>query len=254
MAEILDVVSLSKSLKLVKLKDKYLSQAKMGQFFVMQYFEKPERLQFFIMDNNREEQTATFLFDKDIDISGEVFDVIKPNDRPHYIEGPAGKPFEALQGKNILFVSVGAGFNGIYNIAKHLKDLNRIDLVFIDKEDFVFEHVRDFENIFEEVYNDHSIEAFNKIKKRYDVIVSAGDNEILAKLVSIYKDSLVIGAVNTRMLCTVGLCLSCRINYDGKLKLPCVEGPWLDISKVDLQDLKRRQIILKEILVHAKKG
>lgn len=42
MAEVIDVLELSKNLKLVHLKSVYLSKAAPGQFFVMQYSEKPE--------------------------------------------------------------------------------------------------------------------------------------------------------------------------------------------------------------------
>ena len=250
MSEILDIKELSKSLKLVKIKNTYLSKAKTGQFFVLQYSEKPERLSMFVMDTF--EDGAWFLLQKTDDpIAIDVFDNIKTGHRVHYVEGPAGKPFPSLEHKNILFVSIDWGFGGIYNIAKHLKNTNAIDLAFIDTENVKLKDVKEFTNIFENIYEYESFEAFNKNNKPYDVVITAGSNQVAKELVNIYEDTKVISAIITRMLCTVGLCLSCRINYDGALKLPCVEGPWLEASKVDFEDIERRYRILKEALEHS---
>ncbi|GAB6077386.1 iron-sulfur cluster-binding protein [Hydrogenobaculum acidophilum] len=255
MAEVLEVLDISKSLKLIKLRSLYLSKAKPGQFFVMQYQEKPERLPLFIMDASENENTITFLLQKSDDVLNiEIFDNIKVGQRLYYVEGPAGKPFPLLEGKNILFVSINWGFAGIYNIAKHLKSKNNIDLAFIDTESVNLEDVKSFTTIFNNVYEYSSIDTFGQNGKSYDVIVSAGSNELAKELVSIYEGKEVICSVITRMLCTVGLCLACRIQYDGKIKLPCVEGPWLDASKIDFDDLSRRHLILKEVLVRSRKS
>lgn len=254
MAEIVGIEELSKNLKLVKIKDRYLPLAKPGQFFIMQYSEKPERLPLFIMDTNKEDNTATFLLYNQDDFSKELYSNIKLKDKPHYIEGPAGKGIEMFENKRILFVSIKSGFGGIYNVAKYLKEKNHIDIAFVNTEAFNTNHVRNFLNIFESVYEYDSIETFNKNNKTYDLVIAAGSIELLHKLVSVYQDTIVIGAVITRMLCTVGLCLSCRVNYDGKIKLPCVEGPWLDVTKIDFEDIYKRHRILKEVLVNSLKG
>ncbi len=252
MYEILDVKDLSKSLKLVKVRNTYLSKARSGQFFILQYTEKPERLPLFVMDTDEEQKSATFLLQKTEDsITMDVFDNIKVGHRVHYIEGPAGKPFEVLENKNILSVSMNWGFGGIYNIAKRLKGKNNLDLAFINTDDIKLYDVKDFTSVFDNIYEYESFEAFDKNKKDYDIIIIAGSNWIARELVNIYEDKLVISAIITRTLCTVGLCLACRINYDGNLKLPCVEGPWLDASKVDFDDLERRHRILKEALEHS---
>ena len=255
MAEVLEVLDISKSLKLIKLRSLYLSKAKPGQFFVMQYQEKPERIPLFIMDSNQNENTITFLLQKSDDILNiEIFDNIKVGQRLYYVEGPAGKPFPLLENKNILFVSMNWGFAGIYNIAKYLKSKNNIDLAFIDTDSVNLEVLKPFTTIFNNVYEYSSIDTFGQNGKPYDVIVSAGSNELAKELVSIYEDKEVVCAVITRMLCTVGLCLACRIQYDGKMKLPCVEGPWLDASKIDFDDLNRRHLILKDVLVRSRKS
>ena len=255
MAEVLEVLDLSKSLKLVTLKSLYLSKAKPGQFFVMQYKEKPERLALFIMEADQQKNTAKFLIQRTDDIvSMEVFDNIKPGERIHYVEGPAGKQFPLVEGKNILFVGINWGFAGLYSVAKHLKSKNHIDLAFINSDSVNIEDLKGFTDIFENVYEYSSIDTFGPNGKSYDLIVSAGSNDLAKELVNIYEGKEVISAVITRMLCTVGLCLACRIQYDGKLKLPCVEGPWLDASKIDFEDLNRRHLILKEVLVRSRKS
>ncbi|HEK25734.1 iron-sulfur cluster-binding protein [Hydrogenobaculum sp.] len=255
MAEVLEVIDISKSLKLITLKSLYLSKAKPGQFFIMQYQEKPERIPVFIMDADIERNAVSFLLQKSDDmVVTEAFENIKPGQKLHYVEGPAGKPFPQLEYKNILFVSINWGFAGIYNVAKHLKPKNKIDLAFINSDAVHLEDLRSYTGIFDSVYEFDSVEAFSKIDKPYDVVVSAGSNELAKELVSVYEDKNVLCAVITRMLCTVGLCLACRIQYDGKLKLPCVEGPWLEANKIDFDDLNRRHLILKEVLVRSRKS
>lgn len=95
MAEVLEVLDISKSLKLIKLKSLYLSKAKSGQFFIMQYQEKPERIPVFIMSADVEHSTVSFLLQKSDDtVVAEAFENIKPGQRLHYVEGPAGKPYK----------------------------------------------------------------------------------------------------------------------------------------------------------------
>ncbi|MFP3206516.1 MAG: 2-polyprenylphenol hydroxylase [Hydrogenobaculum sp.] len=255
MAEVLEVLDISKSLKLIKLKSLYLSKAKPGQFFIMQYQEKPERIPVFIMSADVEHSTVSFLLQKSDDmVVTEAFENIKPGQRLHYVEGPAGKPFPQLEYKNILFVSINWGFAGIYNVAKHLKPKNKIELAFINSDSVRLDDLKSYTDIFDHVYEFDSIESFIKIDKPYDVVVSAGSNDLAKELVGVYEDKNVLCAVITRMLCTVGLCLACRIQYDGKLKLPCVEGPWLEANKIDFDDLNRRHLILKEVLVRSRKS
>lgn len=255
MAEVLDVLDISKNLKLITINSLYLSKAKPGQFFIMQYQEKPERIPIFIMNADIERNTVSFLLQRSDDmVVTEAFENIKPGQKLHYVEGPAGKPFPHLEYKNILFVSINWGFAGIYNIAKHLKPKNKVELAFINSDLVRLDDLRSYTDIFDNVYEFNSIEAFSKIDKPYDVVVSAGSNELAKELVSVYEDKNVLCAVITRMLCTVGLCLACRIQYDGKLKLPCVEGPWLEANKIDFDDLNRRHLILKEVLVRSRKS
>lgn len=255
MAEVLDVLDISKNLKLITINSLYLSKAKLGQFFIMQYQEKPERIPIFIMNADIERNTVSFLLQRSDDmVVTEAFENIKPGQKLHYVEGPAGKPFPHLEYKNILFVSINWGFAGIYNIAKHLKPKNKVELAFINSDLVRLDDLRSYTDIFDNVYEFNSIEAFSKIDKPYDVVVSAGSNELAKELVSVYEDKNVLCAVITRMLCTVGLCLACRIQYDGKLKLPCVEGPWLEANKIDFDDLNRRHLILKEVLVRSRKS
>jgi len=255
MAEVIDVLELSKKLKLVHLKSAYLSKAAPGQFFVMQYSEKPERTTLFIMDADKNKNIATFLIQKSEDpLIQEIFENIKPGQKLHYVEGPAGKPFANFENKNILFVSINWGFGGIYSIAKNLKPKNHVDLAFINTDAVQSQDLRDFLNIFDNVDDYESIYALDKSQKHYDMVICAGSNDLAKELANIYENTDVYCAVITRMLCTVGLCLACRIQYDGQLKLPCVEGPWLDAKKIDFEDLNRRHLILKEALVRNRKG
>jgi len=78
------------------------------------------------MSADVEHSTVSFLLQKSDDtVVTEAFENIKPGQRLHYVEGPAGKPFPQLEYKNILFVSINWGFAGIYNVAKHLKPKNK---------------------------------------------------------------------------------------------------------------------------------
>ena len=47
--------------------------------------------------------------------------------------------------------------------------------------------------------------------------------------------------LNTIMLDGTGMCGSCRLNYDGRIKFCCVDGPDFDAHLVDFEDLATRQ-------------
>jgi len=57
--------------------------------------------------------------------------------------------------------------------------------------------------------------------------------------------------LNTIMLDGTGMCGSCRLNYDGRIKFCCVDGPDFDAHLVDFEDLMNRQ---KRFLEEEKKS
>ena len=123
-------------------------------------------------------------------------------------------------------------------MAKALKDLgNSTTLIYFDEELSDFVKGSGIEALLEKDITP---------RQGYNLVVSVGDNKLSKKLLEIYPESNHITAPKVHMLCSTGLCLTCRIKIEDKYLLACTDGAWFDAKLINWDDIISREEFYKE--------
>ncbi len=190
---------------------------KRGQYFIIRYGENYKGIPSFPFQIGDE---ATFVIHSEEKIE-EITN----------IEGPCGKPLNLSGYTRILFVCNEKGIPAFINIKQKGKE--HIDLFMLGSTELGeelgvnYRLIRSLEEVKEEAH-----------KSNYDLIISAGDNEISKGILDLNIPVEHVACVDTPIRDGAGLCLICRVYVKGKMKLNCVDGRWFIAGDIDWDKLK----------------
>ena len=78
-------------------------------------------------------------------------------------------------------------------------------------------------------------------KKHVDLVFAVGPLPMMKAVAKMTKDQIkTVVSLNSIMVDGIGMCGSCRITYEGRVKFVCVDGPEFDGHKVDFDNLMLR--------------
>ena len=235
-------------------------RARAGQFVILRVTDDGERVPFTVCDYDREKGTITILV-QTVGYSTMKLEELGVGDSICDFVGPLGKPTDLSDYEKILLVGGGIGSAVIYPQAKQLRLENKAADVIVGarNESLVIyeDDFKKFANDFFVITNDGSAgeKGFvtDKIKnlldegRKYDCIFAVGPLPMMKAVCALTKNYGVktIVSMNTIMVDGTGMCGSCRLTVDGKVRYACVDGPEFDGHLVDFDEAINRSRFYK---------
>ncbi|MCS7227814.1 MAG: sulfide/dihydroorotate dehydrogenase-like FAD/NAD-binding protein [Endomicrobia bacterium] len=227
---------------------------KPGQFVIIMVEERGERIPLTIADVDLKKGSITLIFQV-VGYTTKLLSKLNKGEFLYHIVGPLGKPTNIELFGSVVLIGGGVGTAEIYPIAKALKEKNNKIITILgarNKNLLILEH--EFKKISDEVYfttddgsygrrgfvSDILQELVEKIK--IDLVYAVGPIPMMRTVAEVTKPYMIktLVSLNTIMVDGTGMCGSCRITYDGKIKYVCCDGPEFDAHKVDWDEIIKR--------------
>ena len=229
-------------------------KASPGQFIVLRLSEKGERFPLTLCDWNKDEGWIKIIF-QEIGKSTIKLGEMEEGMVIMNILGPLGKPSEIRRFGKVVFVAGGVGTAEIYPVVKGMKEAGNIIkciIGFRSSKQVILE--KELGKIADEIIvttEDGSkgkkgfvTDALNEIldEEKIDLVYSVGPL-IMMKVVGELTRKFNVPtrvSLNPIMVDGTGICGSCRVEVDGKIKFACIDGPEFDAHKVNFEELMTR--------------
>lgn len=175
-----------------------------------------------------------------------------------HLAGPLGKPIELKEYGNVVVVSdLVCGHAENYAISSALREINGNYVISIQSfKDRSEVYPEEFltKDVCHEFWlttlngsagiKGHFLDVVAKLLEERDIDIIFGGGELaslwrLAELTKPYGIPTIV-TVRQIMVDGTGMCGSCRVLVDGKIKFACVDGPMFDAHKVSFEDALRR--------------
>ena len=231
-----------------------------GQFVIIRIDETGERFPLTIYDFNREKGTITVVCQA-IGASTKKLCALNEAESIQDIAGPLGHAADTGNIGKVIIIGGGVGTAEAYPIAKAMaKNGNDVTVIIGSRtKDLILceDEIREFcEKVF--ITTDDGSAGkkgfVTDILKElletgsYDLVFAIGP-VIMMKMVAEMtrpKEIKTLVSLNSIMIDGTGMCGGCRVQYDGKQKFTCVDGPEFDGHLVDFEDLMHRQARYKD--------
>jgi ferredoxin--NADP+ reductase len=225
-----------------------------GQFVILMVVENGERIPLTITETDLLSGTITLIF-QEVGFTTKLLNKLNVGDELYHIVGPLGKPTEIKFYGTVVLVGGGVGTAEIYPVAKALKEKNNKIITIIGARNKNLVILEDeFRKISDELFittddgsygrkglvTDVLQEVINK--EKIDIVYAVGPVVMMKAVSQLTKNFNIptIVSLNTIMVDGTGMCGSCRITYDGKIKYVCCDGPEFDGHKVDWDEILKR--------------
>lgn len=228
-----------------------------GQFVILMVNEKSERIPLTIVETDVEKGTITLIYQV-VGFTTKLLSNVKEGDSLFHIVGPLGKPacFEEYNNKKIVLVAGGVGAAEVYPLAFAFKKNNNFIITILgarNKSLLILEE--EFRKISDSLYittddGSYGLKGFvtDALKdilvnqKDVDLVYTVGPLIMMRNVAKLTKDYNIktIASLNTIMVDGTGMCGSCRITCDGKIKYVCCDGPEFDAHSIDWDEVIAR--------------
>ena len=231
-------------------------ERKPGQFVIISINnEYSERIPLTIADVNTEKGTICLIWQRVGKTTAELADM-QQGDEIANVTGPLGKPTHIENFGTVVCVGGGIGNAPLLPIAKALKEAGNTIISIVgarNKELLILED--EFSQISDELIittDDGSygrkalvtepLEETCRRDSKPDLVVAIGPAVMMKFCCEVTKQFGIPTQVslNTIMVDATGMCGGCRVEYDGKPKFVCVDGPEFDGHKIDFDLMMKR--------------
>ncbi len=231
-------------------------KAKPGNFVMLRIDEKGERIPLTIADHDFETITIIFLV---VGKTTEDLSKLNKGDNLLDVVGPLGNPIKIKNYGKVVFVAGGLGIAAIYPQLKALKRENRIiSIIGARKKELLFllDEIKQFSDKLIVCTDDGSYgkkgfvtDALKEIvdKEKIDMVITIGPPVMMMAVSELTRGKVkTIASINSIMVDGIGMCGSCRVRVNNKIKFACVDGPEFDAHEVDWDELLKRNSKYKE--------
>lgn len=235
--------------------------AQPGHFVMLRLNEGGERIPLTVADFDRHKGTITMVIQALGKTTKEMARDYKQGDQFIDFVGPLGLPQHIEKVGHVVLVGGGLGVAPVYPQLRAFKEIgNRTTgIIGFRNKDLIF-----WEQKFSSYCDDLIVctddgsygkpgfvtAALKEIleKEKPDLVVAIGPLPMMHACVETTRPFGVktMVSLNTIMVDGTGMCGSCRVTVDGKIKFACVEGPDFDGHKVDFVELIARQKRFKD--------
>ena len=232
------------------------NERKPGQFVIISINnEYSERIPLTIADVDPKRGTIRLIWQRVGKTTAELAD-LQQGDEIANVTGPLGKPTHIENFGTVVCVGGGIGNAPLLPIVKALKEAGNEIISILgarNKELFILED--DFAKISDELiittddgsYGRKALvtEPLKEVCQRAqkpDLVVVIGPAIMMKFCCEVTKQFNIPTQVslNTIMVDATGMCGGCRIEFDGKAKFVCVDGPEFDGHKIDFDLMMKR--------------
>ncbi len=230
--------------------------AQPGHFVMLRLHEGSERIPLTVADFDREKGTITMVIQALGKTTREMMTDYAQGDEFMDFVGPLGLPQHIEKVGHVVLVGGGLGVAPVYPQLRSFKEAgNRTTgIIGFRNKDLVF-----WEKKFGEYCDDLIVctddgsygkpgfvtQALKEVleKDKPDLVVAIGPLPMMNACVETTRPFGVktMVSLNAIMVDGTGMCGSCRVTVDGKVRFACVEGPDFDGHKVDFPELIARQ-------------
>ncbi len=238
-----------------------------GQFVILMVVQEGERIPLTITDVDLDKGSVTIIF-QEVGFTTRLLSRLNIGDSLYHIVGPLGKPTHIEYFGNVVLIGGGVGSAEVYPVGLALKSKgNRIFSILGARNKNLLILEEKFKNFSDELYITTDDGSYGRkgfvtdvLKEmidrnlKIDLIYAVGPIPMMmavSKLTKPYNIKTIV-SLNTIMVDGTGMCGSCRITYEGKIKYVCCDGPEFDAHKIDWDEIFNRNSIYlrqeKEIL------
>lgn len=237
---------------------------KAGQFVIIRLHDSGERIPLTVAEVNPDRGTVTLIFQVVGKTTAEMSRLNVDNTLANCV-GPLGNPTHVDKFGRVICVGGGTGIACIYPIVKALATSgNKVlsilgartqSLLLLETEMrsyCVGTHITtdDGSKGRKGFVTDVLSELIEEYAETDGVqrVFAIGPPLMMKKVAEVTRpyDIPTIVSLNTIMIDGTGMCGSCRVFIDGKMKLACIDGPEFDAHKVNFDDVISRLSMFKE--------
>lgn len=260
--KILSKIQLNENLFEITVDAPYVvKNAKAGQFIILRVDKKGERVPLTIADINKEKNELTMVFMAvgcttkklaQIQVGEEILDLV----------GPLGVPTHIKNYGTVVCVAGGYGAAPAYLIAKAYKEAgNKVYMIIGTRNESLIFWEDKMKSACDELFittddgskgrkglvTDQLKDLMNS--EQINLVMAIGPIPMMKAVADTTKDEKIetIASMNPIMVDGTGMCGSCRLTVDGKVKFACVDGPDFDAHKVDFSEIIQRGQIYKDM-------
>jgi ferredoxin--NADP+ reductase len=228
--------------------------AKAGQFVVLRIDEQGERFPLTLYDFDTEKGTITIVCQA-IGVSTKKLCALNIGDHILDIAGPLGHATSVKDIGKVLCIGGGVGTAETYPIAKAMKENGNDVTVIIGarNKDLIIceQEIGEFCDNVHITTDDGSAGRKGFVtdilkelieKESYDLVFAIGPLIMMKMVAEMTRPKKIktLVSLNSIMIDGTGMCGGCRVQYEGKTKFTCVDGPEFDGHLVDFEDSMRR--------------
>ena len=208
---------------------------KPGEFIIIMVDSMSERIPMAVYDINGDNIKICY------SVKGASTNELKNATSIHSLLGPLGNEShytfdsELYIDKSVLLLVSGTGIAQVNRISKRLNELEiKNDIYSVDTS--IFDDIPIIES-----------DNLKDLISKYDSVLTVGSFEFMENVVDISRDlnKEVRVSLSPLMLDGIGLCGSCRVLINGKIKFACTDGPEFNGLDVDFESAKKRMELFK---------
>lgn len=231
-------------------------KTKPGNFIILRINEKGERIPLTIADHDSETITIIFLV---VGRTTEDLSKLNKGDNILDVAGPLGNPIECGKYGTVVFVAGGLGIAAIYPQLRALKKENRIiSIIGARKKELLFllDEIKELSDKMIVCTDDGSYgkkglvtDALKELidEEKIDMVITIGPTIMMKAVSELTKGKVeTIASINSIMVDGIGMCGSCRIHVNNKIRFACVDGPEFNAHQIDWDELLKRNSKYKE--------
>ena len=256
MYEIIDKKELTPGIHLLEINAPMIAKnAKAGQFVMLMIDDVGERIPLTMADWNAEKGTITIIA---LEVGKTTMNLgkMKKGDKLRSVVGPLGLETEGRKYGTVVSIGGGIGIALMYPVVRALKQAgNKVISIMGAKtaetlilEDEIAAHSDELFICTDDGTKGHHGFVSDILKqqldesKQVDMVYAVGPiimMKVITDITRPYEIETIV-SLNPIMVDGTGMCGSCRVSVDGKMKFACVDGPEFDGHKVDFQLLIER--------------
>ncbi|NBB69000.1 MAG: sulfide/dihydroorotate dehydrogenase-like FAD/NAD-binding protein [Alphaproteobacteria bacterium] len=256
MFEILHTRQLTPVTKLFEVAAPLVAKAgRPGQFVILRVHGHGERIPVTITDLDPQAGTVTVVI-QEVGATSKMANALAEGERFHDLAGPLGEPAPLREKGHVVCVGGGFGAAAILSILKGLKakathssaivGARTAELVILE------DRLRDAADALHICTDDGSAGFKGLVTAKLEELITSGEpvDEIVAIGPMVMMRAVAattaphgiatLVSLDPIMIDGTGMCGACRVTVDGRTQFACIDGPLFDATKIDFDELVRR--------------
>ena len=254
---------LSKDIKRVDVEAPLIARkVQPGQFIILSVKPNDDKISLLVVEVDAQRRSITLIF-QETDNALSQLGQLQINDEIYSVVGPFGNGVSIEKWGSVACIADGIGIAQVLPMARLLKQAGNKVMSFIGAPNMASlilqSQMRLVSHKISLATEDGSyekrgrpVDAFREFlnKEKIDRVFAAGSAELMegVSLLTRQRNIKTLVYLNPVMFDGTGVCGSCRVTIDGKVRLACVDGPVFDAHQVDFEDYKIRLNAYKELV------